>query len=136
MSIISAMSRGPMLNVTDEVIEDEQPASNSGAVIEFKTDGTVSVSANGFAGDVSDMWILGGYPGIGDLYEIKMSTIAGTFTVGSADEWLVLSSARTFTKVTTTVQHVSVQAALKIGYAGANSPLVRSLITLDAWKQS
>lgn len=104
-------------------------------VLRVRRDG-VLLTGIGTGGNINyvpepDEWVDTQTIGIGDGYEVQLTTVSGTLSNGTADSWLALSTDRDFMVEQLTSGHKSFSGTLKIRETGMG-PETTSDITLSA----
>lgn len=98
-------------------------SSSSDVTLTANTDGTLTVLGNGNAtdGDITPDpgWYSPTTTAIGSSYQIRITPTSGSFSTGTVNTWLTISSARTWTVSTTSIKAVVFTIEIRAGSSGS-----------------
>ena len=134
MTVVAGLGGTATLSLSDHNISGNATGSgNSTSKIALKTDGSLVGydDTNGstvFGGE----WVVGGYGGIGVLYDVKASVVSGTVSGSTVDSWVNAGTERVWNTTRTTNGTNQCVFSLKIGYAGTDTVIAQSSVVLEA----
>ena len=120
------------------VLNDHNISGNATGVsatsqIALKTDGTLVGydDSNGSTVFPAE-WVIGGYQGIGVLYDVKASVVSGTVSGSTVDSWVNAGTERVWSTTRSVNGTNQCTFSLKIGYAGSDTVIAQSSVVLEA----